>query len=296
MTQQKGPPTVLRRLGDVHEPDEVEARARVAREHLALEALEDVEERDEDRDLEDDRQARRGRVDLVLAVELHQLLVLPLLVVLPALLDLLHLRRMRLEVLHRVDLPHRHRDEHEPDEHDERDDRPRPREPCGRVEPLEEVGEEVLDRPERVRPRRRSRAHTVLRRVAGTASGRRPGRRRRGSTGCSAAVASPRGSRHGRARAHGRRRTRTASSSGGTCTCPAGVSSPNVWRQACTSADAEPPHAVHLADHLAHLLDEPFVAAGLGGLGEAGPRGEDVVTPRRDVGGRAPPRRRGAAA
>ena len=35
------------------------------------------------------------------------------------------------------------------------------------------------------------------------------------------------------------RRARTASSSGGTCRCPGGVSSPNVWRQAWTSADPE---------------------------------------------------------
>ena len=80
---------------------------RVLREDLVLEVAQHEEERDEDRDLEDDRQARRGRVDLVLPVELHQLFVLPLPVVLPALLDLLHLRRVRLEVLHRVDLPHR---------------------------------------------------------------------------------------------------------------------------------------------------------------------------------------------
>ena len=57
---------------------------RIVREAPPFEALEHVEERDEDRDLEHDRQARRRRVDLVLAVELHQLLVLPLIVVLPA--------------------------------------------------------------------------------------------------------------------------------------------------------------------------------------------------------------------
>ena len=109
-----------------------------------------------------DRQARGGRVDLVLPVELHQLLVLPLPVVLPALLDLLHLRRVRLEVLHRVDLAHR--DRHEQDPHARRRAR-RSTRPRGRpdrvVEPLEDGREDVLERRQdpaddhRSAPRRR---------------------------------------------------------------------------------------------------------------------------------------------
>ena len=108
-------------------------------------------------------------IDLVLAVELHQLFVLPRAVVLPLLLDLLHLRRVRLEVLHRVDLPHGDRHEHEPDEDDERHDRPRPGEPDRGVEPLEEAREEILDRPQRVEDG----DHVVGSRVSGSRKRRR---------------------------------------------------------------------------------------------------------------------------
>ena len=71
----------LGRLDQVR--DEEEADRRVA-QHVGLEAvaLEHVVERDEDRDLEDQRQARGQRIDLVLLVELHHLLLLTLLVVL----------------------------------------------------------------------------------------------------------------------------------------------------------------------------------------------------------------------
>ena len=48
-------------------------------------------------------------------------------VALVLLLDLLHLRRVPLQRLHRVDLPHRQRDEQHPHDDRERDDRPRPR-------------------------------------------------------------------------------------------------------------------------------------------------------------------------
>ena len=54
-----------------------------------------VEQRDEDRQLEQQRQAGGERVDLVLLVELHHLLLVTLLVVLVLLLELLDLRRER---------------------------------------------------------------------------------------------------------------------------------------------------------------------------------------------------------
>jgi hypothetical protein len=117
------------------------------------EVLQHQVEGDEDRELRQQRQARGGRVDVVLAVELHQLFLLPLLVGLVLLLDLLHLRRVPLEVLHRVDLPDGQRDQKEPDDHRQRDDRPRPRQAdrTVRAEPLEDVAEEVLEGGEDVR-------------------------------------------------------------------------------------------------------------------------------------------------
>jgi hypothetical protein len=88
-------------------------------------------------------------VDVVVLVELHQLLVhlLPVALVLP--LDLLHLRRMRLQVLHRVDLADDERDEADPDEDRQRHDRPAPRQADAVVEEVEEVPEDVLERAER---------------------------------------------------------------------------------------------------------------------------------------------------
>ena len=128
-------PAVLDRLGDVDEVEPVDRAAVDAAARRSSKCAQHVEERDEDRDLEDDRQARGGRVDLVLPVELHQLFVLALLVVLPLLLQRLHLRRVRLQVLHRVDLLDRDRDEQDPHDHGEGDDRPGPREADRLVQP-----------------------------------------------------------------------------------------------------------------------------------------------------------------
>jgi hypothetical protein len=47
-----------------------------------------------------------------------------------------------------MDLPNGDRDEQDPDDHRERDDRPRPRQATGLVQPLEDVGEDVLERRE----------------------------------------------------------------------------------------------------------------------------------------------------
>ena len=125
--------------------DEVQERE-AARGRMLREVPQRVVERDENRQLDEHRQARSRRVDLVLPVELHQLFVLLLLVALVLLLDLLHLRRVALQVLHRVDLLHRQRHEQHPDDHGERDDRPRPREVERAVEPVENVARDVLER------------------------------------------------------------------------------------------------------------------------------------------------------
>jgi hypothetical protein len=112
---------------------------------LLLEVLQDEEEADEHRELRQDRQAGCRWVDLVLLVEGHHLRVHPLAVVLPALLDGLHLGRMRLQVLHRVDLADGQRHEHDPHDHDERDDRPGPRETERVVEVGEDPRQQVLE-------------------------------------------------------------------------------------------------------------------------------------------------------
>src|SRR6266550_4821396 len=134
-------------LGDVR--DEVQPR-QVAGRRVLREMSECVEEPDEDRQLGHQRQTRGGRVDVVLLVELHQLFVelRPVALVLP--LDLLHLRRVRLHVLHRVDLLHRQGNEQHPDDDREPDDRPRPGQ-AQRVERVQDVPEQVLERRENAR-------------------------------------------------------------------------------------------------------------------------------------------------
>ena len=162
----------VRDARDDVEPREVsEVAARIV--GLVREVPQDVEERDEDRELRQQRQARRSRVDVVLLVELHQLLVHLVAVALVLPLDLLHLRRVRLQVLHRVDLPDDERDEADADEDRQRDDRPRPAETGAVVEEVEDRPEEVLERRERAEAR-------ITRNPL-----------RRGSRGCSAGAASP---------------------------------------------------------------------------------------------------------
>ena len=245
--QQRAPP-VDSSLGDVDEAEPLEARARVLREDLVLEVAQDEEERDEDRDLEDDRQARGGRVDLVLAVELHQLFVLLLPVVLLLLLDLLHLRRVRLEVLHRVDLPHRDRHEQEP----------------------HETTSATIDHAQAARPVAWNHSRRSVRRssIGGAGSAddhaalRRDERQAVWSRLVDAAVAPrvaaqepPAGEqrRRARGRARGRRRARTASSSGGTCRSRRGVSEP----EACAARPGRRRSRAHLmrADLAEHLAD-----------------------------------------
>jgi hypothetical protein len=71
--------------------------------------------------------------------------------VLVLLLDPLHLGRVRLQVLHRVDLPDGQRDEQHADDHDERDDRPRPGQPDGVVQVREHPREQIFERGEDAR-------------------------------------------------------------------------------------------------------------------------------------------------
>ena len=86
----------------------------------------------------------------MLLVELHHLFVHALLVVLVLLLQRLELRRIHLQPLHRADLLDRERQDHDAHESDEHDDRPGPGEPDRRMQPFEDVREEVLDRREDV--------------------------------------------------------------------------------------------------------------------------------------------------
>ncbi len=85
-----------------------------------------VEQRQEDRELRRERETRRKRVDLVLPVELHHLLVEALLVVLVALLELLHLGRVGGQRLHRLELLERQRQQARAHEDGHGDDRPAP--------------------------------------------------------------------------------------------------------------------------------------------------------------------------
>ena len=129
-------------------------------EHLVLEglAVQQLVEGEEDRQLEQQGDAGRERVDLVLLVERDQLALLALLVVLVALLERLDLRRVRLERTHRADLRDRQRQDHEPGRERQRDDREAPAEPDVVVEEgddriggvdqrLEDVGDDHAGAP-----------------------------------------------------------------------------------------------------------------------------------------------------
>src|SRR3979490_3450544 len=110
-----------------------------------------VEQRNEDRQLCDEREAGPERVDLVLLVELHQLLLLALLVLLVLRLDRLHLGLQTLESLHRVELLERQRNQKRADHDREEDDRPSPRNSDGVVEELQYRLEDIDQRLEDVR-------------------------------------------------------------------------------------------------------------------------------------------------
>ena len=80
-------------------------------------------ERIENRDLQQDRKAARGRIDLFLLVQLQDLLLLALLVVLKALLDGLHLRLELSHRGHRLELLLRDWEHDRPDDEGEANDR-----------------------------------------------------------------------------------------------------------------------------------------------------------------------------
>jgi hypothetical protein len=87
-----------------------------------------VEEGDEDRQLQEQGNAGGERVDLVLAVEPHHLLLHALAIVLVLLLDLLHLRLQRLQRPHPLQLPVGERQDRGAGDDGEQDDRHPPAE------------------------------------------------------------------------------------------------------------------------------------------------------------------------
>ena len=253
-----------------------EVGARVVAWAPSFEVLQDEVEREEDRDLDEHRQARGSRVDVALPVELHELLVLLLLVALVLLLDLLHLRQEGLHPLHRVDLPDGERDEGEPD-----DDR-----------------ETTIDQAQ-VRPT------SLWRWSASTGADARAGRGWRGAEGSRDgsgrasgrdvvdAAAAPRvAAQQPPAREHAAAheavlaaapRSRSASTTGGTC------SSPGRACRACSGTRARDRRRGRragagrcgsrrrLLQRLADTCGEPVEPVGLGRLGEARAGEQDVV-------------------
>ena len=85
-----------------------------------------VEERDEHRELHHERQARCQRIDFVLLIEFHQLLLLALFVLLVLFFQRVYLRSEPLHLLHRLELPEGQRHEHRADQHGEAHDRQAP--------------------------------------------------------------------------------------------------------------------------------------------------------------------------
>ncbi len=85
-----------------------------------------VEQRHEDRELQQQRQAGRQRVDFVLLIELHQLLLLALFVFLVLFFERVYLRREPLHLLHRLQLAIGQRDQDGPDQDRQADDRQAP--------------------------------------------------------------------------------------------------------------------------------------------------------------------------
>src|SRR5437763_10416078 len=126
---------------------------------LEVRRLLELVQRDEERQLQQQREAGRQRVDLVLLVEGHDLLLLALLVVLVALLDPLHLRRQSLQRLHRAHLLEGERQNRQPDHHCQADDRHAPAESEVVVEELEDRLVEVDQRLEELPDCERDEAH-----------------------------------------------------------------------------------------------------------------------------------------
>ena len=177
--------------------------------HVLREVLQHEVERDEHRRLREQRQAGGRRVDLVLLVEGHHRLVLLGAIALVLPLDLLHLRRVLLERLHRVDLLHGQRDEQDPDADRGADDRPGPGDAEVVVELVEHPANRVLERLEDAEDEEGGADHGWS--TPPCDHGLQRSKAPRGL----ARIPS-------RARACGAPRSRTPSSSGGTCRCPPG--------------------------------------------------------------------------
>src|SRR5919202_179304 len=159
----RAPSSAVRHVRDVLDEEELRRVARAARLRVRdlrrVDARADVvpqvlaqhvEERDEHGHLQHQRQAGCERVDLVLLVELHRLLLETLLVVLVLGLQLLELQRDPLHRLHRADLLERQRDEGRADDDRQEDDREAPAEADVVVEEQHHALERVDERLEDV--------------------------------------------------------------------------------------------------------------------------------------------------
>src|SRR3954451_2672592 len=112
---------------------------------------------------------------------------------------------------------------------------------------------------------------------------------RRGSTDCSAEVASPPWRSRSPGRAFAARRSRTASSSGGTCTAlSVGTRLPCSARR--RRAQCRGASCGRLLEDLGHALGEPFGAVLLHTFDQARPSCQDVVPPRMNLGEHPAPR------
>ena len=130
---------------DVVLAEEVVLGLRLARVRVVGERAEHPVQADEDRDLQQHRQAAAERVDPVLALELLHLLRLALLVVRVLLLDLLQFRRELLHFLHRPDLVHERLEHDAADGERQEDDREDPR---NRVVLAENEPEDLVPTPQ----------------------------------------------------------------------------------------------------------------------------------------------------
>src|SRR6266511_486343 len=136
----------LRQVGDEQEAgaSDVLLEARPAQQSV---------ERDEDRDLKQQRDAGREWVDLVLLVEAHQLALEALAIVLVLLRDLLDLRLVGLQRAHRANLLYRERQDHDPRDERQQHDREPPADSDIVVEELQHRLGGVDQRLEDVRER-----------------------------------------------------------------------------------------------------------------------------------------------
>ena len=117
---------------------------------IVREAAQHEEQAHEDRQLEEQRQAAADRVDAVLAVQRHHLGLQLLVVALVLRLQLLQLGRDLLHAAHRAHLDDRERQDREPHDDGQGDDRPGPRQSRDVLDAEEQAVERVLERAENV--------------------------------------------------------------------------------------------------------------------------------------------------